>query len=69
MPLNFGNCFWAPTISYEVVRSGAAINRELHNNPRFLHVIHLPILSVFTVTDVKGAFTKIPINVNSKTIS
>lgn len=69
MPLNFGNCFWAPTISYEVVRSGAAINRELHNNPRFLHVIHLPILSVFTVTDVKGAFTKIPINVNAKTIS
>lgn len=62
-PLNFGNCFWAPTINYEVVRSGPSISRELHNNPRFGHVIHLPVLSVFNVTDVKGAFNKIPLNV------
>ena len=66
-PLNFGNCVWAPTISYEVVRSGASINRELHNNPRFAHIIHLPILSVFNVTDIKGAFTKIPVHAKQVT--
>lgn len=66
-PLNFGNMFWSPTLSYEVTRAGAAINKELHNNPRFLHVINLPVLSVFNITDVRGVYDKIP--VYSKTVT
>ena len=63
--LNFGNCIWSPTISYEVVKThGGAVSRELHNNPRFMHVIHLPILSVFNISDATGVFDKININVN-----
>ena len=61
-PLNFGNNVWAPTISYEVTKTtNNAVNRELHNNPRFEHIIHLPILSVFNVTDVAEVFKKIPV--------
>ena len=62
-PLNFGNNVWAPTISYEVTKTtNNAVNRELHNNPRFAHIIHLPILSVFNVTDVAEVFKKIPVH-------
>lgn len=61
-PLNFGNNVWAPTISYEVTKTtNNAVNRELHNNPRFAHIIHLPVLSVFNVTDVAEVFKKIPV--------
>lgn len=65
-PLNFGNCIWSPTISYEVVKThGGAVNKELHNNPRFIHIINLPILSVFNISDATGVFDKISINVNT----
>lgn len=65
-PLNFGNCAWAPTIAFEVNKNdGSAYNRELHNNPRFLHLIHLPILSVYNISDVKGVFSKIPVHAKS----
>lgn len=64
--LNFGNCIWSPTISYEVVKThGGSVSRELHNNPRFMHVIHLPILSVFNISDATGVFNKISVNVNT----
>ena len=60
-PLNFGNNVWAPTISYEVTKTtNNAVNRELHNNPRFRHIIHLPILTVINVSDVAEVFKKIP---------
>lgn len=61
-PMNFGNMLWAPTLSYEVQRSGSSIVKELHNNPRFLHIINLPILSVFNISDIRGVFDKIPVN-------
>lgn len=60
-PLNFGNNVWAPTISYEVTKTtNNSVSRELHNNPRFLHIIHLPVLTVINVTDVAEVFKKIP---------
>lgn len=66
-PLNFGNCIWSPTLSYEVQKTtNGAVSRELHNMPRFLHMIHLPILSVFNVTDVQSVFSKIPVHVSQK---
>lgn len=61
-PLNFGNNVWAPTISYEVTKTtNNAVSRELHNNPRFAHIIHLPVLTVFNVTDVAEVFKKVPV--------
>lgn len=66
-PLNFGNCIWSPTLSYEVQKTtNGAVSRELHNMPRFLHIINLPILSVFNVTDVQNVFSKIPVHTKVK---
>lgn len=59
--LNFGNCFWVPSMVFEVQRSGNTINRELHNNPMFVHHIHLPILTVFNVSNVDQIFDKLPV--------
>lgn len=65
-PLNFGNCVWSPTLTYDVQKThNGAVSRELHNMPRFLHIIHLPILSVFEVRDVANVFNKIPVYAKS----
>lgn len=65
-PLNFGNCIWSPTLSYEAtITRGNATSRELHNNPRFLHLVHLPILASFEISDVMNVFKKISINMHS----
>ena len=69
-PLNFGNMLWSPTISYEIVtKTNGANNSECHNNPRFLHIVHLPILTRFNVINIDASFKKIPTlqgNYNSK---
>lgn len=65
-PLNFGNCVWSPTLSYEAtITRGGATSRELHNNPRFLHLVHLPILASFQITDTMNIFKKIAVNMHS----
>lgn len=59
-PLNFGQMAWAPTISTDVIRSvGAGTVRELSAVPRFLHIVNLPILSMFTVTDINNVLGKV----------
>lgn len=64
-PLNFGNCLWSPTLTFDVPKTtNGALSRELHNMPRFRHVVHLPILSVYNVNDVNKVFGKIPVNIN-----
>lgn len=58
---NFGNCIWSPTLSYDIVKTtNNAVSLELHNNPRYLHVIHLPILTEFEITDIARVFSKLP---------
>lgn len=65
-PLNFGNCVWSPTLSYEAtITRGGATSRELHNNPRFLHLVHLPILASFQITDTMNIFKKIAVNMHT----
>lgn len=64
-PLSFGNCFWSPTISFKVTKStNNAINHELHNNPRFLHVVHCPIMVRMNIIDVQNVFGKVPQNIS-----
>lgn len=65
-PLNFGNMIWAPTLSYEVIKThNNAVNREIHNNPVFLHIVNLPIMCTFNVGDVTNIFNKLPIYTNT----
>lgn len=59
-PLNFGVCAWAPTITTDVVRTvGGSTTRELHNVPRFLHVVNLPIMARINVSDTNAVLEKI----------
>lgn len=58
---NFGNCVWSPTLSFDIVKTtNNATSLELYNNPRFAHIIHLPILTEFIITDVNRVFSKLP---------
>jgi len=51
-PLNFGQCAWFPTITTDIVRTnGGSVVRELQTNPRFLHIVNMPILAVMNVSD------------------
>lgn len=62
-PLSFGNRVFSPSISYEVTKSdNGAVSRELHTQPRFLHIVHLPVLSQLTISDVKGVFNKVTLH-------
>lgn len=62
-PLNFGQMFWAPTITTDVVRTmNGSTSRELSTMPRFLHVVNLPILSVFNVSNIAAALGKVTKN-------
>lgn len=62
-PLNFGQCFWSPTITTDVVRTvNGSTSREMTNSPRYLHVVNLPVLTVFTVSDIDTALGKVTQN-------
>jgi hypothetical protein len=62
-PLNFGQCFWSPTITTDVVRTvNGSTSREMTNSPRYLHVVNLPVLTQFTVSDIDTALGKVTQN-------
>lgn len=64
--LSFGNCFWAPTITYEVTKTrGNSTSRELHNNPRFLHVVNTKIMTVFNIVDIQSVYSKVPTHIKT----
>ncbi len=59
-PLNFGQMFWSPEVSAEVTRQvNGATFRALTTNPRFLHVVNLPILVEFNVTGIEAVIGKV----------
>lgn len=69
-PLSFGNRVFSPSISYEVTKSDAgAVSRELHTQPRFLHLVHLPVLTQLTISDVKGVFDKVQLHIKTPSAS
>jgi len=62
-PLNFGQLFWSPTISTDVVRTvNGSTSRELTTYPRYLHVVSLPVLSVINVSNITASLGKVAIN-------
>lgn len=64
-PLTFGNCLWAPTMTWNVVKTtDNAVNREVSNVPRFMHIVHLPILAQVTISDFAGVLGQIARRVN-----
>lgn len=62
--LNFGNCAYAPTIVYDLVRDiNGQTSREKHNNPRYLHITHLPVVGIFDVNNIEQVFGQIALPV------
>jgi len=62
-PLNFGQCFWSPTITTDVVRTvNGSTSREMTNSPRYLHVVNLPVVTVFTISDIDTSLGKVTQN-------
>ena len=62
-PFNFGNLAWAPTITTDIVRSDAnGVVRELHNIPRYAHIINVPVLSVINVSGITTTLGKVAAN-------
>lgn len=59
-PLNFGNMVWAPTITTDVSRTvSGSHRRELMTIPRYAHIVNLPILVTFDVSDPEGVLSKV----------
>ena len=59
-PLNFGQMFWSPEVSCETNRSnqGAPIT-ALSVNPRYRHVVNLPVLAEFNVSGLNKVLGKV----------
>lgn len=62
--LNFGNFLYSPevTIQVPITRNGQ-ISHELAVQPRFLHICHLPILTVLEVFGIRDSLNKVPIEI------
>lgn len=62
-PLNFGNMAWAPevTVVLPISRNGQ-ISKETAVQPRFLHIVNLPVLSVLSVNNVPDVTNKVAID-------
>ena len=62
-PLNFGNLVWAPTIATDVIRTVSnSTRRDLMTMPRYSHIVNLPILLEFNVSDIENVIGKATIN-------
>ena len=62
-PLNFGNLVWAPTIATDVIRTVSnSTRRDLMTMPRYSHIVNLPILLEFNVSDIENVIGKVTIN-------
>lgn len=61
-PLNFGNMAWTPelTVTLPISRNGQ-ISKETAVQPRFLHVVHLPILGVLEISGIPAVVNKVPV--------
>lgn len=65
-PMHFGNMGWKPelTLVLPMTRNGQ-ISKELTVQPAFVHVLNLPVLGVFTVTNIESVIDdKVTINNN-----
>ena len=64
-PLSFGAHLWAPTIATDiVVTQGGSTRRAINTVPRFLHIVNIPILTTFTVSDIDEVLGKVTIKTN-----
>ena len=64
-PLSFGAHLWAPTVATDiVVTQGGSTRRAINTVPRFLHIVNIPILTTFTVSDIDEVLGKVTVKTN-----
>lgn len=65
-PLNFGNMLWSPEVTavLPISRDGQ-VSRELIVAPRYLHVVHIPILCVLNISGLSAVTSKVSMNQHS----
>lgn len=61
-PMHFGNMLWSPEVvlNLPISRNGQ-ISRELTVQPRFRHIVNVPVLGVLNVKNLPEAATKVTI--------
>ena len=58
-PLHFGNMLWSPELVLTLpIARGGQISKELTVQPRFRHIVNVPVLGVLNVTNLPEAATK-----------
>ena len=65
-PLNFGNYIYSPELTaiLPISRNGA-ISKELAIQPRFLHVVNMPVLTLINITNIEAVTSKFPLSVEN----
>ena len=62
--LNFGNHIYSPEITIQVpITRNGQISNELAVQPRFLHLVHCPIMTVLQVSGIPNCLDKVPLEV------
>lgn len=62
-PMNFGNMVWAPELALTAnITRGGQISKETVVQPRYLFVVHLPIMTVLQISGISDTINKIPVN-------
>lgn len=65
-PMNFGNLAWSPELVLTAnISRGSTISKETVVQPRYLFVVHLPIMTVLTITNLPNVFNSHPIEFQS----
>ncbi len=61
-PLNFGNLLWSPemTIVLPVSRNGQ-VSREFAVQPRYRHIVNLPVMTMLQINNISDVINKLPI--------
>jgi hypothetical protein len=64
-PLNFGNMAWSPEVTVVLpISRNNQVSKETAVQPRFLHIVNCPILTVLTVTNLDLVLSKVTVNVS-----
>jgi hypothetical protein len=64
-PLNFGNMAWSPEVTVVLpISRGGQVSKETAVQPRFLHIVNLPFLAVFNVSNLDQVTDKVTLNVS-----
>jgi hypothetical protein len=62
-PLNFGNMVWGPELVLTAnISRGQTTSKETVVQPRYLHVVHCPIMATLEVRNIPQTLSKVPVH-------